>query len=84
MSLITVNTPGGPVLVDEDGVEAWGGKVLPDAKPKPKGKARAVNVEAKAVNVEMVDDIFVLVDADGEQVGEQQFETIEAAIEALG
>ena len=77
MPAITVNTPNGPVLVDEDGIEAWGGVVLPDAKPKPKGKAKAVDIEMKG-------EMFILVDAAGKQVGEQEFETIEAATEALG
>jgi hypothetical protein len=49
----------------------------PDAKPKPKGKAKAVDIEMKG-------EMFILVDAAGKQVGEQEFETIEAATEALG
>lgn len=91
MAVVTVQTENGPVLVDEENIEAWSGKpaseftLVGDAAPKPKrGKKTADAPDVpKAENVVKNEDgKFYLVDANNVQVGDAVYETEEAAWEA--
>ncbi len=81
MPVIEVQTANGPVLVDEDGIEAWGGQVIAEqVKPKRGKAAQATNAPA---DFKAVEGGFVLVDAEGAQVGSQVFATEEEALAAI-
>jgi hypothetical protein len=96
MAVVTVQTENGPVLVDEENIEAWSGKpasdftLVGDSAPKPKrGKKPADTSPDKpdapvAANVAKLDDGtgFILVDEQNQPIGETVYETEEAAWEA--
>jgi len=98
MAVVTVQTENGPVLVDEQDIEAWSGKpaseftiVTDEPAPKPKrGKKPAdrdepvVEPDAPvAANVVQQDSGgYILVDAENQPIGEMVYETEEAAWEA--
>lgn len=96
MPVTTVLTANGPVLVDDDGIEAWGGEVLPvetDAatsvqtetnKPADKGKRgkqTAVGAPAAAKQLDGTDK-WVVVDEAGNRTDDVEYDTEEAALMA--
>ena len=88
MAVVTVQTDNGPVLVDEENIEAWSGKpaseftLIGDAAPKPKRGKKAADAPKAENVVKNEDGKFYLVDANNVQVGDTVYETEEAAWEA--
>lgn len=84
MATVTVQTKNGPVLVDEDQIEAWGGEVVAE-KPEPKRKPKPSTPDLVASDVVSTEDgKFMLVDQNGNQFGETLFDTADAALQAMG